>query len=75
MTKIEGYIIIEVQTQIDGSSAYLVSTEQTRNNADSVFYLKMASAAISQVPIHTVKLFDIYGNELLTGTYDHREVG
>ena len=74
MERIEGYIIIEVQTQLDGTSAYLVETEPIRNNADSTFYLKMSSAAISTVPIHTVKLFDIYGNELMTGTYDHREV-
>lgn len=66
------YVIIEMQTN-NGSTAILTDQKGTRNEADSVYYLKLAAAAISKVPIHTVALLDENGACLMSGCYDHQE--
>ena len=62
--ELEGYVIVETQVSADGTIVNLVQTEQAKNNAKSVFYQKCSYAAISAVRVHTVCIFDIYGNKL-----------
>lgn len=62
--EMEGYVIVETQAFADGTISPLVYTVQNRNSALSVFYEKCSYAAISDVPVHSVNIFDIYGNKL-----------
>lgn len=43
------------------------------NEAMSVYYLKMASAAISTVPVHSVYVENEFGVQIESGFFDHRE--
>ena len=43
------------------------------NEAMSVYYLKMASAAVSTVPVHSVYVENEYGVQIESGFFDHRE--
>lgn len=61
--ELKGYVIVETQTADDGSISVLHFTESGRNNALSVFYQKCSYAAISAARVHTVCIFDIYGNK------------
>jgi len=51
------FIIQEIQTT-DGTPAFLPQESyQTRELAESAFYLKCGSAVISSVPVHTVMTY------------------
>ena len=69
----EKFIVVEIQTNADGSVGILTEDKDERNIAESVWHSKMASAAISKVPVHTVLLVKSNGAVLLNGTYDHTE--
>lgn len=65
------FLVIELQTTKDGKLAYLVSTHQTRQEAESKYHLVLSSAAVSDLPSHGAVILDdhglMYGNEC----YDH----
>lgn len=65
------YLIIELQTQADGSTAHLVFTETERCQAESVFHQKLAYAAVSDLPFHAVVLMDHRGAVLRQWCYEH----
>lgn len=67
------YNIIEMQTGDNGITAFLTDQNDNRNTADSIYYQKLAAAAISTVPIHTVLLVQDDGATLKSAYYDHRE--
>ena len=67
------FIVIELQTNADGSVGILTEKKDEQNVAESVWHSKMSSAAISKVPVHTVLLVKSNGAVLLNGTYDHTE--
>lgn len=62
--EMEGYVIAEIQVASNGTISPLFDAVQNRNSALSVFYQKCSCAAISDVPVHTVVICDIYGNKL-----------
>ena len=65
------YIIQEIQTT-GGQTALLPAVTFTdRNEAESAFHLKLGSAAISSVDVHTVLLFDEHGNVIRREYYEH----
>ena len=45
----------------------------TYNEAMSVYHQKMASAAISTVPVHAVYVVNEFGTVIESGFFDHRE--
>ena len=66
------YIIQEVQTSADRTSAFLPPEVQTdKIVAESVFYIKVGYAAISSIWKHTVMLFDEEGRLLKSKCYRH----
>jgi hypothetical protein len=65
------YIITEMQTNAEGTTAFLHDQKDDRNEAESVYFLKCSSAAISQVPVHTVTLETNDGFQILKQTYMH----
>lgn len=66
------YIIIELQKSNDGTVA--VPPAQTANSffeAKSTFFSICATAAISQVPVHSVVLLSETGQELGLESFNH----
>lgn len=60
------FILQEIQTNAQGASALVTPVQrQTRPEIESVFYQTCAAAVISSVPIHTVIVYNEFG-ELLT---------
>lgn len=67
------YIIQEIQTT-NGVPAFLPQeTHQTRQEAESAFYLKCGYAVISSVPVHTVMTYTEKGFAIpeLTKCFEH----
>lgn len=64
-------IIQEIQTTGDQSAVLPVLTFTDRNEAESAFHMKLGSAAISSVPVHTVIMYDEHGNVLRREFYEH----
>lgn len=64
-------IIQEIQT--NGSSTALTPavTFSDKNQAESRYHSILASAAISEVQIHTVIMYDEHGNVLKRDYYEH----
>lgn len=69
------YIIQEMQT--NGSQTALVpaATFTDRNEAESNYHMKLGAAAISNVQVHTVLMFDEHGNTLKRDYYEHLNEG
>lgn len=65
------YIILEAQTDANNQTAFLTDQKEDRNEADSVYYLKLSSAAISAVPLHMVSLMTSEGQLIDSKYYRH----
>ena len=65
------YYIFEIQKQLDGTCAHLLTTAETENEAKSKFHQVMAAAAISSVPIHTAVVLTDEGVPIMRETYRH----
>ena len=64
------YKIIEMQTT-GGQTAHLVTTKETRNEAEAEFHRVLAAAAISSVEIHSCTILTEEGFQIMTGCYKH----
>ncbi len=62
------YFICEIQ-----NSAYLMTTKETRNEAESEYHRVMSAAAVSNVATHSCIVFTEEGFEVLNGCYKHGE--
>ncbi|MBR2532555.1 MAG: hypothetical protein IKE56_07865 [Lachnospiraceae bacterium] len=68
------YIIIEIQKFADGTIATPpINTEDTFNEARSVFFGKCAVAAVSDVPVHSVVLLTETGQTQGLESFNHTE--
>ena len=65
------YILQEMQTTGNTTALVPARTYTDKNEAESAFYLALASAAISEVEVHTVMLYDEHGNILRREYYEH----
>lgn len=65
------YIIIEIQKSADGTVAYLVNKNASRNGAESIYHQILAAAAISNVYQHTAVLLTDTGVEIMHQCYNH----
>lgn len=65
------YIVIELQNNADGTVGNLVYAYDSRNEAESKYHLILASAAMSQVPIHAAMLAMTDGTLLASHRYIH----
>ena len=68
------YIVLEVQKNLDGTGAIVapIPTFNSRPEAESCWHSKLATAAISTVPVHTIILMDEEANTLRRETYLHQ---
>ena len=64
------YLVIEIQKTGDNIS-HIVTTHDTRNEADSKYYLVLSAAAVSSVPKHAASLLAEDGHCLRSEVYEH----
>lgn len=69
------YIIQEMQTNGNQTALVPAATFTDRNEAESNFHMKLGAAAISAVEVHTVVMFDEYGNVIKRDYYEHLSEG
>lgn len=67
------YIVIELQTNADGTVANLVYAYTDRNEAEQKYHLVLSSAAVSQLPAHAAVLLTSDGRMLASQCYRHVE--
>lgn len=65
------YIIQEMQTTNGATALVTPQTFTYRNEAESAYHTALASAAVSQVEVHAVLLYDEHGNTLKREYYEH----
>ena len=67
------FVVIEVQKNLDGTGTIVepIPTFDNKLEAESCWHMKLASAALSSVPVHTVRVEDDDGNVVRTETYLH----
>lgn len=65
------YLVIEIQTSADGSVANLVTAYDDRNLAESAFHSILASAAVSNLPIHSAVIITNEGFVINRECYKH----
>lgn len=68
------FIVFEIQTYADGTVGTLVNTADTYNEAKSIYHTKLAAAAISSVPIHSVVIMTADGVTSDQESYRHEVV-
>lgn len=58
------FYIMEIQKMENGTFGHLVYTAEDEPNAWSTYYSKLAYAAVSTIPMHTVVLLTADGEEI-----------
>lgn len=67
------YLVIEIQTNSDGTVGNLVYSYADRNQAEQKYHLVLSSAAVSQLPAHAACLMTSEGQLLERKCYHHVE--
>lgn len=65
------HIVIELQTNEDGTVGTLVTAHETRNAAESAYHSVLAAAAISALPQHAAVLLTSEGTLIDSRCYEH----
>lgn len=65
------YIVIELQTNADGTVANLVYQYASRDEAEGKFHSILASAAISSLPVHAAVMLTNAGTMVKSEYYRH----
>ena len=65
------YIVIELQTNASGQVANIVSTYDTRAQADNKYHTILAAAAVSSVPVHAATMINEEGYPIQCYAYHH----
>lgn len=65
------YLVVEIQTNTDGTVGNLVYIYDNRNEAESKYHAVLSAAAISEVTIHACSLLASDGRLLNRGCYEH----
>jgi len=67
------YLVIEIQTNTDGTVGNLVFAYGDRNQAESKYHAVLSAAAISELPMHTCDLIQADGVLLARQSYVHEQ--
>ena len=65
------FIVIELQTQADGTVANIVTDHATQAEAESKYHSVLAAAAVSELPCHSAVLVSEEGFPLMHQCYKH----
>lgn len=64
------YLVVELQTNDQGVTAFLTDTKATRAAADQKYHTILAAAAVSGLPIHSACVIDPYGKVVISDCYE-----
>lgn len=67
------YIVIEIQTDANGTVGNIVEAFRDKNQAESRFHTILAAAAVSTVPVHAAALLTNEGVQLGCMYYKHEQ--
>lgn len=65
------YIVLETQTNTDGTVGTLLTSYDKLNEAESKFFSILSAAALSTLPTHTAFLLTNNGTMLRVETFSH----
>ena len=65
------YIVFEIQVNADGTLGTLTNTYENQNEAESAYHLKLGSAAVSALPVHSVVILSEEGFNVKRTCYKH----
>ena len=65
------YIVIEIQTNADGTVGNIVTAYPTRDAAFSKYHQILSAAAISALPVHSAVILDKYGFQIASQHFEH----
>lgn len=65
------FLVIEIQTNTDGTVGNLISAYTERNLAEQKYYTVLAAAAVSTLPTHAVALLTNDGQPVMHAVYRH----
>lgn len=65
------YIILELQTNADGTVGTLINAYADKNEAESQYHRVLMSAAISALPMHTCFMLTADGYVIKSECYRH----
>ena len=65
------YLVLEIQTNADGTVGNLVTAYDTRNEAESAYHTVLAAAALSSIPCHAAVLLTSEGFTLEYRKYEN----
>lgn len=66
------YIVVELQTNADGTVGNLVYAYDTQAEAESKYNAVLSAAALSSLPVHAAVLLDSTGFVLERKAYKHK---
>lgn len=67
-------IILEIQHSNNGETATICTNYADRNTAEQMYHTALASAAVSNVNVHSVVMLDEVGNRVKGESYYHGEL-
>lgn len=65
------YIVIELQTNTDGTVGNLVWAYDTRQLAEQKYFLVLSAAAVSALPVHAAVLLTSEGRMIYSQCFKH----
>lgn len=65
------YIVMEIQTNFDGTVGNIVTSYAERADAEAAYYTLLAVAVKSKVMMHTAMLFTNDGTVIMSKNYVH----
>lgn len=65
------YIVIELQTNANGSVGNLVWSYATREEAFSKYHAVLSAAAVSALPVHAAVILDNHGFQIAAMYFEH----
>ena len=65
------YLVIEIQTNSDGTVGNIVTAKDSRLEAESTYHGILAAAAISALPQHAAVMLTSEGTYLASQCYEH----
>lgn len=65
------YIVVEIQTSVDGNVSTLVNSYDTIEKAENKYHTVLAYAAVSSLPVHTAILLTNEGIVIKSERYKH----
>lgn len=67
------FVVIELQTNPDGTLGNLVYAYTNRDEAEQKYHLILAAAAVSSLPVHAAVMLGNDGRSLMYQCYRHNE--